>query len=306
PLLHKQKTSQPTHALIIGAGLTAAQLTHLLLSPPHNISKITLLARHPLRTKPFDVDLAWMGKFRNINQAYFYGADSDQDRISMIAQARGGGSITPPFTRHLRTWQARHRLDIRECSVVDWECSTFDEKNRTWNVRTTSTTNPTEKATVEDVDWIYHATGAPTCTASIPCLQTLLASHPIATCGGLPCLTEELQWRADVPCWVTGKMAGLRVGPGAGNLGGARVGAERVVVGVQEWLGRGGGGGGGGGGEGEKGEGVDGEEGQGEKRGEKWEEMMERRDSALERDEYTTARGNRFRTLDFAALEGDE
>jgi len=60
--------------------------------------------------------------------------------------------------------------------------------------------------------------------------------HPIETVGGLPVLTQDLMWKEDVPLYVTGKLAGLRLGPGAGNLEGARVGAERVVWGIQDML----------------------------------------------------------------------
>jgi len=45
-------------------------------------------------------------------------------------------------------------------------------------------------------------------------------------------------WKEQVPLFVTGKLAGLRLGPSAGNLEGARVGAERVVWGIQDVLGR--------------------------------------------------------------------
>lgn len=44
-------------------------------------------------------------------------------------------------------------------------------------------------------------------------------------------------WRDDIPLFFTGKCAGLRLGPGAGNLAGARMGAERVAWKVEELLG---------------------------------------------------------------------
>jgi hypothetical protein len=68
--------------------------------------------------------------------------------------------------------------------------------------------------------------------------------YPIEYHAGLPALTEDLAWREGVPLFVTGKLAGLRLGPGAGNLEGARVGAERVVWGLERMLGLEGGGGG--------------------------------------------------------------
>jgi len=40
-----------------------------------------------------------------------------------------------------------------------------------------------------------------------------------------------------VPCFFTGALAALRLGPGAANLAGARAGAERVARAVEELLG---------------------------------------------------------------------
>jgi hypothetical protein len=37
-------------------------------------------------------------------------------------------------------------------------------------------------------------------------------------------------WADGVPLFVTGKLAALRLGPGAANLGGARLGAERIAL----------------------------------------------------------------------------
>lgn len=43
-------------------------------------------------------------------------------------------------------------------------------------------------------------------------------------------------WKADVPLFMTGRFAALRVGPGAANLEGARLGAERIVWGLKDVL----------------------------------------------------------------------
>lgn len=43
-------------------------------------------------------------------------------------------------------------------------------------------------------------------------------------------------WSDDVPLFVTGRLAGLRLGPGAPNLVGARVGAERIAWNVEDVL----------------------------------------------------------------------
>jgi len=45
-------------------------------------------------------------------------------------------------------------------------------------------------------------------------------------------------WKDGVPLFVTGRLAALRLGPGAGNLEGARVGAERVAWAIEDILDR--------------------------------------------------------------------
>lgn len=43
-------------------------------------------------------------------------------------------------------------------------------------------------------------------------------------------------WNDEVPLFVTGRFAGLRLGPGAPNLVGARIGAERIAWNVEAVL----------------------------------------------------------------------
>ena len=59
---------------------------------------------------------------------------------------------------------------------------------------------------------------------------------PIESVGGMPVLTDELGWKMGVPLFVAGRMAALRLGPGAGNLEGARGGAERIAWGIEDVL----------------------------------------------------------------------
>lgn len=87
------------------------------------------------------------------------------------------------------------------------------------------------------IDYIYFATGVKSDVTQLPLLQRMLNEYPIETKEGLPCLTDDLMWRGDVPLFLTGRLAALRLGPGAPNLEGARLGAERVVWGLEEVLG---------------------------------------------------------------------
>lgn len=87
------------------------------------------------------------------------------------------------------------------------------------------------------IDYIYFATGVASSITTLPLLRPILAKHPIPTFDGLPALTDDLAWSEDLPLFVTGKFAGLRLGPGAANLEGARAGAERVALALEGLLG---------------------------------------------------------------------
>lgn len=83
----------PTNVLIVGGGLTSAQIADSAISA--GVSKVWLIMRGPLKgeiclgnrqttrltcdlVKHFDMDLEWVGKFRNQKQAAFWSADSDE------------------------------------------------------------------------------------------------------------------------------------------------------------------------------------------------------------------------------------
>jgi hypothetical protein len=86
------------------------------------------------------------------------------------------------------------------------------------------------------IDYIVFATGIQSDIETIPYLHTIQRQHPIETIGGLPCLNDDLMWNDGVPLFVTGRLAGLRLGPGAPNLVGARIGAERIAWNVEDVL----------------------------------------------------------------------
>ena len=79
----KIKARQNTNMLIIGGGLTSVQLADLALK--RGVSKVWMLMRGPLKVKHFDVDLEWVGKFRNFKQAAFWTADTDEGTFVLQA-----------------------------------------------------------------------------------------------------------------------------------------------------------------------------------------------------------------------------
>jgi hypothetical protein len=79
PPLHLAKKigdQKLTNLLIVGGGLTSIQLADLAIK--RGVNRVWLLMRGPLKVKYFDIELDWVGKFRNFNQAAFWSADTDE------------------------------------------------------------------------------------------------------------------------------------------------------------------------------------------------------------------------------------
>lgn len=147
----------------------------------------------------------------------------------MMKTARNGGSITPRYTRIVKQHAAHHRASIHPCTVI--KSHEFNPETQTW----TLTTDP-PIPNLPPIDYIYFATGARADVREMSLLSNMNAEYPVEVKEGLPCLTEDLMWREDVPLYMTGRMAGLRLGPGAPNLEGARLGAERIAWSLEEIL----------------------------------------------------------------------
>ncbi|KAI1002813.1 hypothetical protein K3495_g5387 [Podosphaera aphanis] len=213
--------------LIVGGGLTSAQIAKL--AADRGVSKIYLTHRGALKTKHFDVDLHWLAKFKNKSMSEFFYADSDEERFEMMKAARGGGSVNPEFRNIIQMLQKLGILILKENTEV---CGARRDSNGSrWIVNLRK-----KDESIEDiqVDYVIYATGTPVNISSLPFIQPFLTQYPIDTVGGMPCVTDELMWKEEVPLFVTGKLGGLRLGPAAGNLEGARVGAEFIAGKIAE------------------------------------------------------------------------
>ncbi|KAK7958569.1 FAD binding domain-containing protein [Apiospora saccharicola] len=194
-----------------------------------------------LKVKPFDVGLEWVGKFRNFEQAAFWSADTDEERWEKIKTARNGGSITSPYRKIVEKHVATGKLTL--CRNTTLRSRQWQESTQTWRVEFDGPDRNQDQDQEQDqdqavplFDHIYYATGVQTDFTTLPYLQNLLADFPVASCGGLPCITDDMQWREDVPLFLTGRLGALQLGPGAPNLVGARIGAERISWAVQDIL----------------------------------------------------------------------
>jgi hypothetical protein len=141
--------------------------------------------------------------------------------------------MTPRYRKILDAHVASGKISLHTHTTlasVNW-----DPNLHAW---TDIVTSPA--SSIGKIDYIVFATGVQTDVATIPFLQTIQKQHPIRIVGGLPCLNDDLMWSNDVPLFATGRLAGLRLGPGAPNLVGCRVGAERIAWNVDDVLRRGG------------------------------------------------------------------
>lgn len=153
------------------------------------------------------------------------------ERFELLKEARNGGSITPKFEKILQQHVSRKRLGILPYAQID--NGTWNPTNQTWSIQLSRDVPEFPR----DIDHIIYATGVPPRVENVGCLQQLLDEHPIETIGGLAKITDDLMWNAEVPLFLTGGLAGLRLGPGAANLAGARQGAERIAWKIDELLG---------------------------------------------------------------------
>ncbi|KAL7791595.1 hypothetical protein V8C37DRAFT_416748 [Trichoderma ceciliae] len=188
-----------TNVLIIGCGLTSAQLAVLALR--RGVAKIWHLMRGPLRVKHFDVDLSWMGKYKNAKQARFWSANTDLERLEIIKEARGGGSLTPLFYNKLKKRLASGNIKLHTyTTLVDAEMKEIDG-SRLWAIKTEPPI-----AGMPLFEYIYFVTGIQTDFACLPYLQTMLQKYPIHGHGGFPCINEDLMWKmsATLLSWKAG------------------------------------------------------------------------------------------------------
>lgn len=77
-LVTKIQKKKQTSIAVIGGGLTSAQITDLAIK--QGVTKVYHIIRGPLKVKHFDVDLSWVGKYKNFHLAAFWSADEDEER----------------------------------------------------------------------------------------------------------------------------------------------------------------------------------------------------------------------------------
>jgi len=199
--------------VIVGGGLTSAHLCVQLATK----GKLDLLIRRDRRVKQYDLDLSWMvtrpdGR-RLLRQKFEHA--SVEERIATNRSVRDGGSISPELNSMLSKLEAESLLEVHEFTEI---------VSAAWDGCWTLTLSTDEVITA---DYLICATGSKIDISADPLLANLQAIHPLHLEGGLPVLSEGLQW-GELPIHLMGNSAALELGPDAVNMSGALRGAYRI------------------------------------------------------------------------------
>lgn len=217
--------------LVVGSGLSSCHLALTALS--YNANKVVLVARKKLQSKQFDIDLNWMGRFKQYQLSKFWQTADWQERLQMIREARGGGSVAPDILNDVRSFALSTPERLEVCENAEVECVSSipcpeDPARQMWEVKFKHSER------MEQVDYIWLATGRKRDVANEPLFKDLMEHFPIPVAGGLPAVDLDLRWRRGVEVYVTGAYASLQVGPEALNLAGAKAASERIFTGIMD------------------------------------------------------------------------
>eukprot|EP00941_MAST-03F_sp_MAST-3F-sp1_P001659 g1659.t1 len=238
-----------TRILIVGGGLTSAHLLHNAVKHL-GCRHVTLITRNRISVKQFDLSVnwvAWSSRPKNLHK--FFKADMNERR-TMLAQARGRGSISPEGMLMIRAAQELAEnenkcelnyntifggvregfspgSDVRVLEETTVECAMWLDDDECWEVYFSS-------GEIEHFDRIWLATGSEMNVTKDPLLGSLLQQRPIETNEGLPVLEKSLRWRNDTEVYVMGPMAALRLGPDSLNLAGGKTGSCRIDSAIRE------------------------------------------------------------------------
>ena len=211
---------QPNHdnVLVVGGGLTAVQTAQYALRQGKNV---VLCSRRDLVNRHFDINTQWFDvRYANKLISEFY-HEEESVRLSLLRQARGGGSVPPLYINNLKRWEKNGKLTN---VTADAEFIKMTEQDKIV-VSFVGSTRKREK--LSTFDCVILACGVkPDCTAN-PLVQKIQQYWPIKIAGGFPCITEDLKWTKNL--YVVGGLASMNTGPDSANLMGIRRSASVVA-----------------------------------------------------------------------------
>jgi hypothetical protein len=208
--------------LVLGGGLTAVQVALLGVNKK---CKVTLCSRRPLTARHFDIDKGWFDKREAARHRFEFFSMPLEERLAMIKETRGGGSVPSLYMSQVRRAESQGSLKLK---VAEAQISKVLDDAVEVEI----------DGSVERFDRVVSACGhRPDCT-QLPLMQSLLKDSEVEITGGLPHLSQDLQWGAHSKVFVIGSLASLQVGPDAGNLMGIRRAAQTLTstLGLRDWL----------------------------------------------------------------------
>jgi cation diffusion facilitator CzcD-associated flavoprotein CzcO len=207
------------HVTVVGGGLTAG---HLAAGAVERGATVTLVGRRPLREQMFDTDPTWLGP-RQLDP--FHRVTDPGERLRMALAARDGGSMPPWMTRRLRDAEEAGYLRVLAPGRI---CGAHLADHRVRLVL--------GDGSPLDTDRVWLATGTRPDVTADRVTAGLQATHPTQLVDGWPILDAHLRWPG-TDVHLLGRLAMPAIGPAAGNLWGARIGAARIAAHIA-WSGR--------------------------------------------------------------------
>lgn len=250
--LSTKSTFEPKTLVVVGGGLTSAQICDVALRK--GFTKVKLLLRGHMKVKPFDIGLDWMGRYSNLRKMQFWQEDDPATRLAMIKDARQGGSMTLPYAKLMKRYeelgaleilthteigdakwdQDAHKWSLRlDCKaptdpraeakqayedarkVDDCDTDDVDGQDREEEQQPTAPASSGAKQCISrdvEADYIVTASAFVPNFATLPFMEHVVSQYPVHHEGGFPLVTEDLQY-GNLPLFVVGLYAGLQVSP---------------------------------------------------------------------------------------------
>ncbi|RHY33471.1 hypothetical protein DYB32_001628 [Aphanomyces invadans] len=214
------------HILVVGGGLTSVHLVRQVLTT-WGADHATLVTRKPtLIVQPYDVPVEWMSPLMRAKMlADFFDEPTPQMKLTRIREARRGGSVTRSALAQLNAVTTPESYTHRgNTQVTNVERFVADGGGHRLRVTLTNGEASAERV----VDHIILATGSDIDVSKEVLFDGVrdLGGIPV---GGLPPIDNELRWAPNTNLFVMGGYAALQLGPTAGNLMGARAGANKLA-----------------------------------------------------------------------------
>lgn len=122
--------------------------------------------------------------------------------------ARNGGSITPHYAKLLKQYQSQGRLRILDCTTVTTAEWIADDGS--WQLRFAREEKGKKMNGLLTAEYIIAATGAAPRFSEVPFLKNIAKEHGVAEHGGLPAISDSLQY-GSLPLFCTGAFSALQV-----------------------------------------------------------------------------------------------